>query len=187
MAHHDLSHYLRTSMAPGLGYPICCIPCNPGDHHQLEFKHLMNTQAILNPLYGSYRLQICVFFAGVSLYVPKLWRNGSLLQSNTGLLDVKDQELTQVQIYKFFTFVQKKNNYFTNFIIFIKHLEGSRGRTLRLSYLASRARTHAKRARTRTACRQSHPRGPLTPLQTSLVTRRCASHRYLYRVFMARR
>ena len=88
MAHHDLSHYLRTSMAPGLGYPICCIPCNPGDHHQLEFKHLMNTQAILNPLYGSYRLQICVFFAGVSLYVPKLWRNGSMLQQNTGLLDV---------------------------------------------------------------------------------------------------
>ena len=88
MAHHDLSHYLRTSMAPGLGYPICCIPCNPGDHHQLEFKHLMNTQAILNPLYGSYRLQICVFFAGVSLYIPKLWRNGSMLQSSTGLLDV---------------------------------------------------------------------------------------------------
>lgn len=55
---------------------------------------------------------------------------------------------------------------------------------MRLSYLASRARTHAKRARTRTACRQSHPRGPLTPLQTSLVTRRCASHRFLYRVFM---
>lgn len=81
--------------------------------------------------------------------------------------DVKDRELTQVQIYKLFTLVQKKNNYFTNFIIFIKHLEGSRGRTLRLSYLASRARTHAKRARTRTACRQSHPRGPLTPLQTS--------------------
>lgn len=88
MAHHDLSHYLRTSMAPGLGYPILCVPCNPGDHHQLEFKHLMNTQAILNPLYGSYRLQICVFFAGVSLYLPKLWRNGSMLQSSNGLLDV---------------------------------------------------------------------------------------------------
>nr|DAL89409.1 MAG TPA: hypothetical protein [Microviridae sp.] len=38
---------------------------------------------------------------------------------------------------------------------------------MRLSYLVSRARTHAKRARTRTAYRQSHPRGPLTPLQTS--------------------
>ena len=87
MAHHDLSHYLRTSMAPGLGYPICCIPCNAGDQHQLEFKHLMNTQAILNPLYGSYRLQICVFFAGISLYVPKLWRNGSLVNSS-GFMDV---------------------------------------------------------------------------------------------------
>lgn len=89
-----------------------------------------------------------------------------------------------MQIYKLFTFVQKKSDYFTKFIIFIRHLEGSRGQTLRLSYLASRARTHAKRARTRTACRQSHPRGPLTPLQTSPITRRCASHRYLYRVFM---
>lgn len=89
-----------------------------------------------------------------------------------------------MQIYKLFTFVQKKCDYFTKFIIFIKSPEGSRGRTLRLSYLASRARTHAKRARTRTACRQSHPQGPLTPLQTSLITRRCASHRYLYRVFM---
>lgn len=88
MAHHDLSHYLRMSMAPGLGYPICCIPCNAGDQHQLEFKHLMNTQAILNPLYGSYRLQICVFFAGVSLYVPKLWRNGSMVSTNNGTLDV---------------------------------------------------------------------------------------------------
>lgn len=87
MAHHDLSHYLRTSMAPGLGYPICCIPCNAGDHHQLEFKHLMNTQAILNPLYGSYRLQICVFFAGVSLYIPKLWRNGSMINTS-GVMDV---------------------------------------------------------------------------------------------------
>lgn len=94
MAHHDLSHYLRTSMAPGLGYPICCIPCNAGDHHQLEFKHLMNTQAILNPLYGSYRLQICVFFAGVSLYVPKLWRNGSMVQTGSGTLDVNFPTIT---------------------------------------------------------------------------------------------
>lgn len=88
MAHHDLSHYLRTSMAPGLGYPILCVPCNAGDQHQLEFKHLMNTQAILNPLYGSYRLQICVFFAGISLYIPRLWRNGFMNSDRTGLMDV---------------------------------------------------------------------------------------------------
>jgi hypothetical protein len=88
MAHHDLSHYLRTSMAPGLGYPILCVPCNAGDQHQLEFKHLMNTQAILNPLYGSYRLQICVFFAGISLYIPRLWRNGFMNPDQTGVMDV---------------------------------------------------------------------------------------------------
>lgn len=88
MAHHDLSHYLRTSMAPGLGYPVCCIPCNAGDQHQLEFKHLMNTQAILNPLYGSYRLQICVFFAGISLYIPRLWRNGFMGSDPTGVVDI---------------------------------------------------------------------------------------------------
>ena len=86
MAHHDRSHYLRTSMAPGLGYPIYCRPVFAGDQLQLDFKHLMNTQAILNPLYGSYRLQICVFFAGTSLYIPRLWRNGSM-SDVYGILD----------------------------------------------------------------------------------------------------
>lgn len=88
MAHHDRSHYLRTSMAPGLGYPIYCREALPGDQIQLEFKHLMNTQAILNPLYGSYRLQICVFFAGTSLYIPRLWRNGFMSSESRGILDV---------------------------------------------------------------------------------------------------
>lgn len=88
MAHHDRSHYLRTSMAPGLGYPIYCREALPGDQIQLEFKHLMNTQAILNPLYGSYRLQICVFFAGTSLYIPRLWRNGFMSAESRGILDV---------------------------------------------------------------------------------------------------
>jgi hypothetical protein len=88
MAHHDRSHYLRTSMAPGLGYPIYCREALPGDQIQLEFKHLMNTQAILNPLYGSYRLQICVFFAGTSLYIPRLWRNGFMSAQSRGILDV---------------------------------------------------------------------------------------------------
>lgn len=88
MAHHDRSHYLRTSMAPGLGYPIYCREALPGDQIQLEFKHLMNTQAILNPLYGSYRLQICVFFAGSSLYIPRLWRNGFMSFGSRTVLDV---------------------------------------------------------------------------------------------------
>lgn len=89
MAHHDRSYYFRTSMAPGLGYPIYFKEMIAGDQLQLDFKHLMNTQAILNPLYGTYRLQICVFFAGTSLYIPALWRNGYMNTANSrGLMDV---------------------------------------------------------------------------------------------------
>lgn len=95
MAHHDRSYYFRTSMAPGLGYPIYFKEMIAGDQLQLDFKHLMNTQAILNPLYGTYRLQICVFFAGTSLYIPALWRNGYMNASNPrGLMDVNYPVLT---------------------------------------------------------------------------------------------
>lgn len=86
MAHHDLSHYFRTSMAPGTLVPIACFPVVPGDDIQLNYESLINTQALLSPLYGSYKLQIDTFFAGSSLYIPKLWRNGSMQQTD-GTLD----------------------------------------------------------------------------------------------------
>lgn len=87
MAHHDLSHYFRTSMATGPLYPILCQELTPGQEVQLDFESLVNTQALLSPLYGSFKLQIDVFFAGTSLYIPKLWRNGSMQESGTLLLD----------------------------------------------------------------------------------------------------
>lgn len=76
MAHHDLSHYFRTSMAPGLLYPIACFPVVAGDDIRISYESLVNTQALLSPLYGSYKLQIDSFVAYNSLYIPKLWRNG---------------------------------------------------------------------------------------------------------------
>lgn len=86
MAHHDRSHYFRTSFSSGPLYPIDCIPVNAGETHDLSFENLVNTQALLSPLYGSFRLHIDVFFSGVSLYVPRMWRNGTLRQLN-GRLD----------------------------------------------------------------------------------------------------
>lgn len=77
-AHHNLSHYFRTSMAPGALYPIYVKNVVPGDDLQLDYESLVNTQAALSPLYGTYKLQIDTFFAGTSLYVPKLWRNGTM-------------------------------------------------------------------------------------------------------------
>ncbi len=86
MAHHNLDHYFRTSMASGPLYPIDFFPVNAGDEHLLDFENLVNTQALLSPLYGSFKLNIEVYFAGTSLYVPKLWRNGSMQQAD-GTLD----------------------------------------------------------------------------------------------------
>ncbi|AXF52770.1 MAG: major capsid protein [Microviridae sp.] len=86
MAHHDKSHYFDTSMAVGPKVPILVQECIAGDVHQLAFESLVNTQALLSPLYGSFKLNIEVFFAGTSLYIPKLWRNGSMQQAD-GTLD----------------------------------------------------------------------------------------------------
>ena len=86
MAHHNLDHYFRTSMAVGPLVPIDCFPCNASDEHFLDFESLVNTQALESPLYGSFRLKIMAFFAGTSLYIPKLWRNGSMAAAD-GTLD----------------------------------------------------------------------------------------------------
>lgn len=86
MAHHDLSHFLRTSMAPGCLVPILVDELVAGDQRIVDLTSLVETQALLSPLYGSYQLKIEAFFAGTSLYCPKLWRNGSM-QTPDGILD----------------------------------------------------------------------------------------------------
>lgn len=86
MAHHPLSHFFRTSMAPGALYPIYVRPMAANETFPFNVESLVNTQALLSPLYGSYKLKIMAFFAGTSLYCPKLWRNGSMKTSD-GTLD----------------------------------------------------------------------------------------------------
>lgn len=81
-SHHNRSHYFRTSMAPGTLVPIYCRNVVPGDDLTLAYESLVNTQALLSPLYGSFKLQVDTFFAGTSLYVPELWRNGSMRQAD---------------------------------------------------------------------------------------------------------
>lgn len=87
LSNHDRSYYLRNSMGVGPLYPIACVPVNGGDDNFIDVASLVNTQALLNPLYGSYKLKIMAFFGGTSLYIPRLWRNGSM-RNNNGLLDV---------------------------------------------------------------------------------------------------
>lgn len=86
-SHHNRSHYFRTSMAPGVLVPIYCRNVVPGDDLTLDYESLVNTQALLSPLYGSFKLQIDTFFAGTSLYVPQLWRNGQMVSTHDSTLD----------------------------------------------------------------------------------------------------
>lgn len=72
-------------MAPGVLVPIYCRNVVPGDDLTLDYESLVNTQALLSPLYGSFKLQIDTFFAGTSLYVPQLWRNGKMVSSSNTL------------------------------------------------------------------------------------------------------
>lgn len=69
-------------MAPGTLVPIYCRNVVPGDDLTLAYESLVNTQALLSPLYGSFKLQVDTFFAGTSLYCPQLWRNGSMQQED---------------------------------------------------------------------------------------------------------
>lgn len=72
-------------MAPGVLVPIYCRNVVPGDDLTLDYESLVNTQALLSPLYGSFKLQIDTFFAGTSLYVPMLWRNGKMRDASNTL------------------------------------------------------------------------------------------------------
>ncbi len=78
LANHNLSHYFKTSMCPGAEYPILVRPVLAGEMVDMDISALINTQALLTPLYGTYDLNIDVYAAGISLYIPKLWRNGSM-------------------------------------------------------------------------------------------------------------
>lgn len=88
-----------------------------------------------------------------------------------------------MQIYKLFTFVQKKSDYFTNFIIFYSSWRGSKGPNL-ASELLSVSRTYAREARAHAHGLQTiSSAGPPNSPPDLPITRRCASHRYSYRVF----
>lgn len=87
LANHDLGHYFKTSMPVGTLVPIYVRNMVAGETLNLDVQSLVNTQALLSPLYGKYRLKVMAFFGGTSLYIPQLWRNGSMVNSE-GKMDV---------------------------------------------------------------------------------------------------
>lgn len=99
-SNHNRSSYYRTTMAPGILYPIRIRRCIPGDIIDLDMESLVNTQALLTPKLGSFQLKVETFFAGTSLYCPTLWRNNVLYGSQpySGVVDVKFPYWTPSQV-----------------------------------------------------------------------------------------
>lgn len=74
-SNHDLSRKLRTTMAPGLLYPISFDRLIPGDKIEISVESLIKTYPLLAPLMGSFKLQIDFFFTPYRLYVPNYYTN----------------------------------------------------------------------------------------------------------------
>lgn len=82
----DLSRKVRTTMAPGVLTPILCEPVIAGDQVKIAIESLMKTYAALVPIMGTFKLETSVWFAPLSLYIPRLKSNSALTPTNTSKL-----------------------------------------------------------------------------------------------------
>lgn len=83
LSNFDLSRKNRTTMAPGLLYPVLIEECVPGDQINLQIDSLIKTYPMLAPLMGSFKFQTDVFFVPTRLYVPELRLNQSNFDPTT--------------------------------------------------------------------------------------------------------
>lgn len=73
----DLSKKVRTSLAPGLLYPIYIKSCLPGDKVSISLGALCKTYPTLAPIFGRFKLRFHMFFAPDRLYTRALRSNQS--------------------------------------------------------------------------------------------------------------
>lgn len=71
----DLSHAVRTSMAPGVLYPITWFEALPGDIIKMDINALVKTYPTIAPLMGSFDIQVDAYFVPYRLYMPALHGN----------------------------------------------------------------------------------------------------------------
>lgn len=72
---HDLSYIWRSSMTTGTLVPFCTELMLPGDTFDVELGAIGNTAPTLAPLFGSFKLQLDMFFAPIRLYQSALHQN----------------------------------------------------------------------------------------------------------------
>lgn len=74
-SNHNLNAGRFTTMAPGVLYPIYCLPAMPDDSFDFDISAFMRTVPTKGPLYGSFKLQVDFFAAPIRLYQGILHNN----------------------------------------------------------------------------------------------------------------
>lgn len=72
---HDLGYIWRTTMSPGTLVPFMKQLALPGDTWDISLDADVKTHPTIGPLFGSFKLQLDVFFAPIRLYQGKLHNN----------------------------------------------------------------------------------------------------------------
>lgn len=75
MSTHDISTIFRSSIGVGMLVPFCKILCQKGDIIDIDLINKTLSQPTLGPLFGSFKLQHFMFFAGFRLYNSWLHNN----------------------------------------------------------------------------------------------------------------
>ena len=74
-SNHDLGYVWRSTMSPGTLVPFMCNVGLPGDTWDIDLDAFFNTHPTIGPLFGSFKVQLDVFFAPVRLYNAHLHNN----------------------------------------------------------------------------------------------------------------
>ena len=91
MSSHDISTVFRSTIGVGTLVPFVKILCQKGDIINMQMVNKTLTQPTLGPLFGSFKLQHFVFFAGFRLY------NSWLHNNRTGIgMKMSDIKLPQM-------------------------------------------------------------------------------------------
>ena len=72
---HDLSYLWRSTMAAGTLVPFLFEVALPGDTFDIDLNVDVKTHPTIGPLFGSYKVQLDVFFAPMRLYHSGLHNN----------------------------------------------------------------------------------------------------------------
>lgn len=72
---HDLSYIWRSTMAPGTLVPFMSEVTLPGDTFDIDLDCMIKTHPTIGPLFGTFKVQLDVFYVPMRLYISALHNN----------------------------------------------------------------------------------------------------------------